>query len=71
MPGSVTSTVKRAAPVTFARPFERGTGLPITLSSAFGGSGGASSGRHAALDFAQADAGDADWIVFAYAKNPS
>ena len=42
-PAGATSTVKRVAPVTLARPFCRGAGLPITASSAFGGSGGGSS----------------------------
>src|SRR5208337_2045622 len=42
MPGRATSTVKRIAPVTLALPLRRGYGLPMTASSAFGGSGGGS-----------------------------
>ena len=36
IPGSFTSTVKRAAPVTLARPSARGTDLPITASCRVG-----------------------------------
>ncbi len=53
MPGSFTSTVKRAAPVTFARPLMRGTDLPIQRARRSAASGGASSAPHLALDFAQ------------------
>ena len=43
MPGSTTSTVKRVAPVTLARPSCRATGLPMTERSAFVRSAGGSS----------------------------
>ena len=42
MPGSLTSTVKRAAPVTLDRPSARGTDLPMTASCWLGASAGAS-----------------------------
>src|SRR3954454_16394405 len=42
MPGSFTSAVYFAAPVTFSRPSRRGVGLPIEDSFSFTGIGGGS-----------------------------
>ena len=61
IPGSLMSTVNRTAPVTLARPSWRGTGLPITRSASFTGSGGGSSSGYLAFDLGECDAGDADW----------
>ena len=43
IPGNLTSTVYRAAPVTMARPPTRAIDLPMTARSAFGASAGGSS----------------------------
>ena len=61
MPGRLTSTVKRVAPVTFSRPFCRGIGLPITVSSALGGNGGGSSDGTSPLHLAQTGTGNSEW----------